>query len=98
MGGQRGPGSPRWGIVGGLSEVAHKALDIARRIIEALPRVSLPTARNPITPSKAMDFFMNQVMQRDLELRRRKEMEEERAAQPKPEPPTAQKPSRSFRR
>jgi hypothetical protein len=97
MGGQRGPGSPRRGIVG-LSEVAHKSLDIARQIIEALPRISLPSPRNPITPSKAMDFFMNQVMQRDLELRRRKKMEEEQAAQPKPAPPTTPKPGRSFRR
>jgi hypothetical protein len=45
-----------------------------------------------------MDFFMNQVMQRDLELRRRKKMEEEQAAQPKPAPPTTPKPGRSFRR
>ena len=97
MGSLRGPGSRSWGIAG-LSEVAHRALDIARRIIEALPRISLPSPRNPITPSKAMDFFMGQVMQRDLELRRRKEMEEEQAAQPKPEPPTTPKPGRSFRR
>ena len=91
MGGQRGPRSPGWGIAG-LSEIAHKALDIARRIIEALPKVSLPTPRNPITPSKAMDFFMNQAIQRDLEIRRRKELEQELAAQPKPEPPATQKP------
>ena len=97
MGGQRGSGSPRWGVAG-LSEVAHKALDIARRIIEALPRITLPSPRNPITPGKAMDFFMNQVIQQEMELRRRKEMEQEQAAQPKPEPPATQKPSRGFRR